>query len=371
MNTVLLLMEDYRRTYTEAAREFRPRAALSYQDLSEALFARGIFYGDAYLEAFREQGVGATQVVPTCVPLQRLWAKEHRLRFPPAVLSERPFRWAWTRRGKLTPLQTALERIVEEQVRVTEPDVLWAFSGVPLRHDAIRRWRSHVRTSVLWWSCELVPDAAYGDFDLIVSSIGPLVDHFRQQGLRAEHMPHAFDRRVLDRVRPSAQRIPRSVFVGNLTSDHAARIQFLDKLSRQVEMDFYGTGVEHLPADSPLRRTAHGPVWGDDLYRVYGHYSAVIHKNIDVAGPSASAKRLFEATGMGAVLITEDSPDLVRLFEPGTEVLTYRGDSEAASKVRAVLSDQQSASQIGHAGQARTLRDHTYEARVRQLRALT
>ena len=93
----------------------------------------------------------------------------------------------------------------------------------------------------------------FGRFDLVLSSIEPLVEEFRRRGLRAELMHHAFDGRVLSRIAPSHGRRPRVAFVGNLTRDHRERIRFLDEFSRRVELDFYGLGVELLPLDSPMR----------------------------------------------------------------------------------------------------------------------
>ncbi len=364
--SVLLLMEDYRDTYTSAAIKLRSSANMPYDELVASLFAQGVFYGDSYLNAFARLGVNASQVVPASIPLQRLWAREHQVPIPSSVLSRRPLRWAWTRRRRLTPVQRALDRVVEAQIEAMQPEVVWAFSGIPLRRESVQRWNKLVGTTALWWSCQLEPDIPYADFGLILSCIEPLVVHFRQQGLRAELMAHAFDRRVLDRVTPRVERLPKVAFVGNLTKDHGERIGFLDELSRCVSVDFYGGGVEFLPDDSPLRRTARGPAWGDDLYRVYGDYELVIHKNIDVAGEAASAKRLFEATGMGATLLVEDGSGLADLFELGSEVLPYRDLGEAIALAKSALDDQAASRRVGGAGQARTLGAHTYDARVAQ-----
>jgi spore maturation protein CgeB len=263
-----------------------------------------------------------------------------------------------------------MERVVDEQIRRAGPDILWVFSGVPMTDAGVKQWRSSADSAVLWWSCALVESTPYDRFDLILSSIRPLVEEFRSMGLRAEYMPHAFDARVLDRVRPAEHRTSRMAFVGNITPDHRERAEFLDALSRVIEVDFYGLGADFLPPDSPLRARAMGPVWGDDLYRVYAKYALVVHKNIDVAGTSPSAKRLFEATGMGACVLTEDNRELSELFEPGSEVVTYRTTDECIVKARELLAPSSDAYLIGRAGQRRTLEQHTYTRRVQRLLSL-
>jgi len=183
-------------------------------------------------------------------------------------------------------------------------------------------------------------------------------------------MPHAFDARILDRVRPAEERVGRVAFVGNITPDHRERMEFIDALSREVEVDFFGHGADRFPSDSPLRARARGPVWGDDLYRVYADYALVIHKNIDIAGRSASAKRLFEAAGVGACVLTEDSDDLGVLYAPGAEIVTYTNVGDCIEKARELLADPERATRLGQAAQRRTLAEHTYRSRVDQVLSL-
>lgn len=368
--SVLMLMEDYLGSYTLAIESNPSLRSLAYEDMARFVYAQSIYYGDAYLDAFRKAGVTADQVVPACRPLQYRWAEENGVPIPPSRLSQRPFRWWWTRRGREHPHDRVLREIVAEQVRRVRPDVLWVFSGVPMLAEDVDEWRRYAGTTVLWWSAALTESTPYDRFDLILSCIDPLVEVFRKRGLHAEYMAHAFDSRVLDRVAQRTDRIPRVAFVGNLSPKHAERIRFLDAVAREAPLDFFGSGVEALPADSPLRANARGPIWGDDLYRVYGDYSLVIHKNIDVAGQSASAKRLFEATGMAASVLAEQHESLGRLFVPEEEVATYGSADEATELITALIADARRARAIGLAGQLRTLESHTYTSRVSEFLAL-
>jgi spore maturation protein CgeB len=77
--------------------------------------------------------------------------------------------------------------------------------------------------------------------------------------------------------------------------------------------------------------------------------------------------RLFEATGMGALLLTEAAPNLGELFVPGQEVGTYAGADELVARIRALLDDEDRRAAIAAAGQRRTLADHTYERRMVEL----
>jgi spore maturation protein CgeB len=70
--------------------------------------------------------------------------------------------------------------------------------------------------------------------------------------------------------------------------------------------------------------------------------------------------RLFEATGAGAMLITEAAPNLADYFEPGHEVVTYDGPADLMEKLRHYLEHDEERKRIAAAGQARSLRDHSY-----------
>jgi spore maturation protein CgeB len=79
--------------------------------------------------------------------------------------------------------------------------------------------------------------------------------------------------------------------------------------------------------------------------------------------------RLFEGTGMGALVVTESSKNITDLFEPGREILTYDSISNAVTIIKKALSDFDNYSKIAEAGQKRTLTSHTFKNRSQELEA--
>jgi spore maturation protein CgeB len=77
--------------------------------------------------------------------------------------------------------------------------------------------------------------------------------------------------------------------------------------------------------------------------------------------------RLFEATGVGTCLLTDWKENLVELFEPDSEVLTYRSAEECVEKVKFILEHEDQRHTIAAAGQKRTLRQHTFKNRMAQI----
>jgi spore maturation protein CgeB len=80
--------------------------------------------------------------------------------------------------------------------------------------------------------------------------------------------------------------------------------------------------------------------------------------------------RLYEATGVGTLLLTDEAKNLGELFEPGREVVTYADADDLAEKVRHYLAHEDERSAVARAGQERTLREHTYAERMRELVAI-
>jgi hypothetical protein len=361
-------MQNYLGFYTKVIETNSHIGSLPYQMCLKQLFSMLFYYGGSYIDAMASQGLSAEQIVPMCQPLQYKWAAEQGVRTLPSWVSKFPFRLFWASGLNKSIRHWDCSRILNEQIKRLRPRFIWVFSGIPVSRDNLLKWRSYAERIFLWWSSPLSPVFPYDGFDLILSGIPSLVRYFQMQGFNAVYLPHAFDHKILQCVPSVTKRVPRVAFVGRLSRRHTERIKFLDSISRHVEVDFYGHGFDFLPKDSPLRARYHGPAWGKDLYTVYSSYSIVFHKNIDMAGNSASAKRLFEATGMGACVVTELGDNLEDLFQPEREIVTYSSLEECVDKIKYLIENPEDALKIGKSGQNRTLTEHTYERRVRQLK---
>ena len=87
------------------------------------------------------------------------------------------------------------------------------------------------------------------------------------------------------------------------------------------------------------------------------------HGNV---GVYANNLRLFEATGVGTLLITDRKENLHEMFGPGKEVVSYGMPEECAEMVQYYLEHDEERQAIAGAGQQRTLRDHTYYKRMQE-----
>ena len=73
---------------------------------------------------------------------------------------------------------------------------------------------------------------------------------------------------------------------------------------------------------------------------------------------------------MEALVLTESSANLEELFEPDAEVVTYAHEDDLVDKVDRLLKEDEVRTRIAAAGQGRTLSEHTYRERMRELSAI-
>ena len=132
------------------------------------------------------------------------------------------------------------------------------------------------------------------------------------------------------------------------------------------EVQVWTDSLAGIPETSPIRRAWVGAAWGREMYGVLARSRITLNHHGDV-GPFANNLRLYEATGMGALLITDAKDNLAEMFVPGEEVVDYRDVAECAELIRYYLDNEPERARIAAAGKARTLRDHTWAVRMQEL----
>jgi spore maturation protein CgeB len=313
---------------------------------------------DAYSEHLQELGHQAVEIVANCVPLQRSWARENGIRLG----------LSWRRQ--------MLSRVAARQIEQFDPDVVYVQDMGWMAPAELRRLRSGGRRLIVGQIASPPPPVDHlRAYDLILTSFPHFVERFRALGVWSEYFPLGFHERVLERLRaggvspdPSADRPHAVAFVGGLSPNvHRAGTAMLERLAHSTPLEVWGYGVDALPDESALRARHHGEAWGLDMYRVLANARIVVNRHIDVAEGYANNMRLYEATGVGAVVVTERAPNLSDLFEDGSEIATYGEAEELESKVAHLLQHDDERLRIAGAGQTRTLSTHSYRLRMAEL----
>ncbi|GAK51714.1 hypothetical protein U14_02959 [Candidatus Moduliflexus flocculans] len=371
-----------------------------YATQYQTLAADGFGWADFWTHALKPFGYESWELVANAKPMQTAWAREHGIRYDS---------------------QTWITDIIAAQVKFFQPEILFADDSAAFTPNFLRRLRQQCPSIklILGWCAPpdfQRADTAYAAHDIVLSNEPVIVSYFRQQHRRAEYVKHAFEPRMLsqsDLVQPDNTQFS---FVGSLFSGafHQERDQMIRILLEQTPLEIWSNvydlllphnqailtmfrwikrfpSIDTLTAKTPFLRRynvlrtqteisfyarshiipkIHASVFGRQMFGTLRQSLATLNHHGDLRWNSACNMRLFEATGMGTCLLTDWKANLSELFEPDSEVVTYRSVEECQEKAKWLLNHPAKAAEIARAGQSRTLREHTFAHRAEQLHSI-
>lgn len=348
--------------YAQRSELRRADYSAQLQQILDACFGTSDFYS----RHLKKLDCEVQDLVVNCLPLQLAWAKANKVPMSQLAMMvpHRFFRIPLL--GKFLADLPGLIDVAIAQIKAAKPDVLYCQDLSFFPGEVLREIKSHVRLVVGQIACPLPPESFLKGYDLVLTSFPHFVNRLRTLGVASEYFRIGFDERVLSLMGQVKKDINFS-FVGGISRHHGGAIPLLEYLAEQTDVRVFGYGANSLPFDSPIRQRHGGEVWGMDMYRTLARSRITLNRHINVAENNANNMRLYEATGAGAMLLTDRKDNLDELFEIGKEVVAYSSKEEAAELVRHYIDHPQEAEQIAKAGQARTLREHTYAQRMQEL----
>ena len=252
--------------------------------------------------------------------------------------------------------------------------------------------RTRARGTAVMVTSEAPPDEELRRYDLTVTAFPAYYLSMRARGLKVRYLPLAFDprRRTLFGNAPDgplnvweARDLPVT-FVGGVGVDRhwPDGTRALDQMALR-SADFRWWGYRGPDAIGKRLLSKHmGEAWGDAYFDVLGRSRMTVNRHGTVHTSAARGggsqwwacnMRMYEATGMGAMLLTEDAVNLrpggwegwpEPLFDGHEEVVTYRTPAELPELVAHYQQFPERAEQIARQGRRRCLADHTYARRA-------
>jgi len=344
-------------------------------DQLHTIYETGFARADSLPLNLKKLGHQAEQFIINAPPIQIAWAREHKLNIE-------------TNRSLFTKVQHRLRHGVDNllskpvtpgmnvpqwqlevltaQAQRFQPDVIFICDILYLPASFHQTLKQYTRLLVAEMAYPIPPGLDVKPFDLIVSAAPHYVTRLREAGVRSELLRLGFEQTILDRLE-TTEKDCAVAFIGSVGNDHQQRLQLLEALCRKVPLSVWGAGVENLPADSPLCHHVKPPLWGYDMYRQLKRAKIALNIHIDVAEQYAANMRLYEATGVGTMLLTDWKTNLHELFEIGREVAAYRSIDECVELANYYLEHEDEREAIAAAGQQRTLSEHSYYHRMQEL----
>jgi spore maturation protein CgeB len=278
---------------------------------------------------------------------------------------------------------------------------------------------SSIRLVLGWCGAPYTDASVFAAYDVVLSSVPELVQNFLAQGHRSEHVNHAFDPRVLDRIKQDEpdvdfgfigtvakrnkfhnsrellllellQRAPFKIWVDSHSPSWQERSNVLirqwafDVVQMASRAGVSASTLEAIPIagkvrnwkarpalspklDARILAVAQPPLFGLEMFQQLQRTRVSLNTHIDISATHASNMRLYEATGAGSCLLTDWKSNLGELFEDGVEVVSYKSADECVEKVNYLLAHEDERRAIATGGQRRTLRDHSFDNRAVQL----
>lgn len=365
----------------------------SYKENLERLLCDSSEYAASYRRTFIKHGLTADCIIANDIILQNKWSKE---------------------RGK----SNNGKELIFKQVKAFEPDILWIedlrFADVELIEE-LRRTVKSIRlvTASFCAPFNSLILKKLRSCDFIITCTPGLKQQFEKNGIRSYLVYHGFESDLLERIGyydiPSGNNV---VFSGSLfpaEGYHKTRIDLIERLiNEDINLDLYLNlekryrivarnsiylincilnrlkagklkrffplleyGNSRIPYYSKkLIESSKEPEYGLNMYRLLKTAGIVLNSHGDVAGPFAGNMRLFEATGVGSCLLTDNKSNLSDLFIGGKEIVTYENIDDCIGKIKWLLENEKERKAIAAAGQKKTLECHTVDLRCRTIESI-
>jgi len=313
----------------------------SYEEQKKYIHEQRFGDSDFYSRGLIKTGWIAEDFISNSLQLQKSWARDNNFNYKNE------------------------DEIIIEQIKRLKPEVVYLHNMGIGTTEFLETIRPYTKLIVGQIACPVVKQTDFKKFDIIISSFPHFVNRFRNSDITAYYQPLAFDPKILYNIKKNKRHYPIT-FVGSISSNHEKGQQLLEALAENVPIDFWGYGIDQLSKNSNIRKRHHGEAWGNEMFSIFTQSKITVNRHIDVAENYANNMRLFEATGCGALLITDYKDNLDDLFRIGKEVVAYRNIEECIELIKYYINHPDEATKIAKAGQKRTLENHTYDIRMKQ-----
>lgn len=341
---------------------------LSYSEHKKALIDFCPVHLNSFSRNMNELGHECDEIVFDLETLQKSWAKENSVQYG---------------------VRNWREDIMMEQIIAYKPEII-LFQGCP----PFGGWLTTRLKELVPSLRKILVHNGYPSniqdtrgIDLLLCCAPHIVDHFKRLGAKTELLYYYFDENILESLKNSKftnflpkQNMDLSFLgfsgYGGAGDKHHSRFIFLEELLEKtnIHMWLYEGLIKDpnlddnaIPLIQKFPTRCHQAVMGLDMYNILESSVLTVNRHTDASNGRVGNMRMFEATGLGTCLVTDDGKNMLDLFEPDHEVITYHSTEECIEKVNYLLDNKTAAIKVGKNAMRRVLKCHTLKDRCIQI----
>lgn len=245
-----------------------------------------------------------------------------------------------------------------------KPDYLFVFKGKNITPFTLARIRAKGVITVNYFP-DYMEDFTWIkahalDYDFFFNPCEIVVEKLKQLKIRSYYLPFGYnpDQKI--------KRVTKKydiVFVGQYTKRREKYFSVLNNL------DFHIWGYEQFWRGTKLYKYFHNEASFEETKEIIG--SAKIVVNVLTCEDNISIKsvnyRVFETTGLGTFLLNWDHEPVNEFYKDGVEIVNFKTPKELLAKAKYYLIHEAERKKVAYSGWKRTVKDHTWEKRFRQM----
>jgi spore maturation protein CgeB len=365
----------------------------SYNEQLSDIMGEGFAWADFFSKHLNHLGNEAAEIIRNAEPLQSAWARENGCNASNLLL---------------------------HQLKKLKPEVVFFQDTISYSSEFIKVIRKEVPSIrlVIAHVCSPYSNAQlelFRSFDIILVCSPGFRNYFDRHGIKNYLFYHGFERSLVSGIKENSKYDESEIlFIGSFFQSktfHDSRLKLVEsilgadlpltiysEIKKQSFIDLKLLQMAYVSSqvlrsislssivqnNTALRKAAllnempkknkfsdnfyshlhNKGIYGSEMLKLLSRSKICLNNHGGIAGEYAANIRMFEVTGAGSLLITDDKVNIKDLFEPDSEIITYSSPGECISKLSWLLDNPGQISGIARAGHIRTLKDHSLEQRA-------
>lgn len=336
-----MLSKYYREYLAYFYNKYPESLNLSFQEHHQMIFDDHFSYQASLAKYMNSQGIKTEFVIANAEILQKQWALECNF----SSFSKNN----WER------------EILLAQIKQFKPDILWMMFLSDYFGLFVQSALQYCKKVILWLGSPIIKKIDTSGFSVLLTENPNTLKSVQNQFEKVIVTKPGFDSVILEKL-GQVEKKHKLVFIGQVTRAHHRRVEILAYLVKNgIDIKIFGItgGMRSLYKMSVLRHSLSHiikrrdiskgvrsfknafvksdyeknlsfiensyqyPVFGIDYYRTLAESNISLNIHIDCSGEYSGNMRMFETTGVGSCLLTDDKVNNEELFQTGKEILIF------------------------------------------------